>query len=210
MLDDTKGVIRNRKLTKDRQYNRPREKEPKNKQCSTTQHRKEKTEQHKPLSCIGGIFRIIRYFNWGILIITTFTHFEAFQLGKHNIAQHICNSLQKLYFVISFLVSKLKRQRSIEVLRFWKHLISFIVVLLDWSSMISACKRYSIRNRHKCCAILLLFIMHTYYIVIHMSFNHRVVHCELSLKTILLLSLYTKVSFIEYMLTWPQYDQGFA
>ena len=119
--------------------------------------------------------------------------------------------MQKLYFVITFLdiwflVSKLKRQRSIEVLRFLKHLLSFIVVLLDWSSIISACKRYSIRNRHKCCAILLLFIMHTYYIVFHMSFNHRVVHCELSLKTILLLSLYTEVSFIEYMLTWPQYD----
>ena len=86
MLDDTKGVIRNRKLTKDRQYNSQEKKNQRTNNVLQTQYRKVNTEQNKPLSCIGGIFRIIRYFNWGILIITTFTHFEAFQLGKHNIA----------------------------------------------------------------------------------------------------------------------------
>ena len=46
MLDDTKGVIRNRKLTKDKQYNGQEKKNQRTNNVLQTQYRKVKIEQH--------------------------------------------------------------------------------------------------------------------------------------------------------------------
>jgi hypothetical protein len=48
MIEDTKEIIRSRKLKKDRQHNGQQEKEIRTKTAYKTLHRKLKIEQHEP------------------------------------------------------------------------------------------------------------------------------------------------------------------